>query len=602
MRLPTKQTVLTMALTVFSVLFTSAIFGQTAGVIGIKFGFSGGYATSDNLAPTDRAGVVAVTNWNNLLPTSPAGADVTWNIAQDSAGNALSGVTLTPAGIDDGWYSGGTDCADGRLLYDMWKLNNSNGQVDGGGKDYATFTIANLPGSLYDVHVYVNDNSGNYWGNIQANSELAVSPDIDASGINGAETDPCSLSTPLHTAAGYGNPANYVKMPAVATTSGGVITITVVEQGGEFGVSGIELVPSSDLILSQDTLPNYAETVVGDQVSFSAAFNNSPAVNLQWQFVRGGVTNNVAGATTGTLTLSNLQVTNSGSYQLEAINRTNSSDVAFSTAAPLVVGNPPAAVNNVVVDYAGQDGGATFYPTWTVNTNIDLIYGFPTDGSGNPGTATAGAGNFGLDSTFGDPAILADGVPGVSGALKTGMVTCGPGSGAGQSITYYLATGSAANGFDLTNITVYGGWTDLGRNEQTYQVLYATVSAPTVFVPLATADYTPADPTGAPSDSRTTLIPAAGSLARNVSAVEINFNTGAPKNGYEGYSEITIGGTPSSQVYPPPPVLTQDINPVTAEDVVGSSLTITAGFSGATTYQWQKMAPIYLAPPLRLSC
>jgi len=48
---------------------------------------------------------------------------------------------------------------------------------------------------------------------------------------------------------------------------------------------------------------------------------------------------------------------------------------------------------------------------------------------------------------------------------------------AGLSITYTLPV--SASGYDLTNITVYGGWADAGRNEQKYNVYYSTVAAPT---------------------------------------------------------------------------------------------------------------------------
>jgi hypothetical protein len=580
------------------------------GVIGIKFGFSGGYATSVALAAADQAGIpsgplvppqyvplTAVMDWNNLLPTAPAGADTTWNIAQDSAGNALSGVTLTAAGIDDGWYNNFSDCPDARLLDSFWKFNTSNGLQDGGGKFFATFTIANLPASTYDVYVYIDDNNGNYWGNVQANSVLAFGSNIDADGFNGADSDPCSLSTPLHTAAGYGNPANYVKMPYVATTAGGVIDVTAVMiGGGDFGISGIELVPSPDIILTQDLLPTYAETVVGDQIVYTADFNNSPAVNLQWEKSSGGMTNNINtgvvnvtnnGVITSTLTLNNVQLTDSGSYWLKAVNAANSLDVSYTSVASLVVSNSPAPVNNVIVNYADQTG-QNFTNAWTINTNIDLIFGFPTDGSGNPGTAAAGGGNFGLDTANDDPTILANAVY-VGDSLYANFVTCGPGGpspGAGQSMTYTFT--NSGYGFDVTNITVYGGWLNGGRIEQLYQVLYSTPSTPGTTTLLTTADYKANDPSGAPTATRTTLVPANGVLMHNVYAVEINWDFGSPQNGYCGYSAITFGGTPSSQIYPAPPILTQDTTPLTAEDVVGSQIILTAGFSGATSYQWLK--------------
>ena len=96
----------------------------------------------------------------------------------------------------------------------------------------------------------------------------------------------------------------------------------------------------------------------------------------------------------------------------------------------------------------------------------------------------------------------------------------------------------------------------------------------------------PTDPANHPTVTRTTLVPASGVLAHNVAAVEINWNVSpGPKNGWEGYSEILVGGQPSTGFVPS---LTSDVAPSTASDVVGSQIMITAGFSGATSLQWQK--------------
>lgn len=345
-------------------------------------------------------------------------------------------------------------------------------------------------------------------------------------------------------------------------------------------------------VLSQNITPGRAETFVGDQVIYSAAFTNDPPVDLQWQQIttvpaatndiNSGVviaTNN--GVVTATLTLNNVQSTAAGSYRLKALNAAVSAPAAYSAASPLTV-NTPTTVGNVLQRNSGQTGPVSFYPAWTINTNADLIFGAPTDGSGNPGTAAAGPGNYGLEVPLvGDPTILADGVP---SSDRTKMVSCGwVNVGAGQSMTYTLPAGPAF-GYELTNITVYGGWSDDGRNEQKYQVLYSTFSSPSTFVSIGTFDYNPSFNDSAPNSTRVILIPLTGVLAHNVAAVQINFNMQS-KNNWNGYSEITIGGSPSLGVIP---VLTQDVTPLTAEDVVGSSLTMTAAFSGATSYQWQK--------------
>ena len=171
---------------------------------------------------------------------------------------------------------------------------------------------------------------------------------------------------------------------------------------GEIVVQGTNSMTASTLppspALVQDILPGYAETVVGDQVVFSAAYSNSPPVNLQWQKLVGAptVTNNVNtgvltvtnnGVVTSTLTLNNVQLTDSGSYQLEGLNATNSLGIAFSSAAALVVSNAPAPINNVVLNYAAQTflGSTNYFPPWPVDSaDLNLIHGF-TDGTGQGG-------------------------------------------------------------------------------------------------------------------------------------------------------------------------------------------------------------------------
>lgn len=605
------------------------------GVIGIKFSFTNGYAPAVAPFPADNAGVAtgqlvapsyepltAIGGWDvlyanatNDAPGTIVGAaiDQTWTIPKDSAGNALSGVTLTPAGFDLGGDIGGTECGDGRLLYDYWAFDTSGGvgyfynEADYIWSD-VTLTVSNLPASTYDVYLYINDNNGNYWGNVQANGVFASGNDLGDYGFNGADSDPCAANPPLHTATGFGSPVNYVKMPYVST-SGGVITVTVAmdDRAGNFGVSGLELVPSPDITLVQDVLPYYVETVVGDQVVFQAAFSNSPTVNLQWLQISGSVTNNIntgvvnvtnSGVVTSTLTLNNVQVASSGSYQLKAINAADSSDYALSSAAPLEVGGNTAPVtgaslNGITVNYAAQVTGSAYYPiNWSVNTGADLIYGFP-DGFG-PETVDAGTGSFaGLtgDDANGDAAIMDDGM---LGDTKATLDACGT-DGAGTSVIYSLNTNAAPQGYELTNIQVYGGWTDAGRRDQEYQVLYATEADPTNFVPLLSTHYLPQDAAGAEIATRTTVVPPSGGvLAHNVVAVEINWNiTPQYLNGYAGYSQIVIGGTNSTHVVLVPAS-------ISAQKVNGNLiLTGSSGYPPEPGAAYNLLSTTNLTPPIQ---
>jgi hypothetical protein len=377
-------------------------FGQVPGVIGVKFGFTAasGYASSTVLAPTDAAGilvdgVLAVSNWNNLLtgntPSLSAEINTNWIVAQDSAGNALSGVTLTPAGWNDGWESGGTDCANGRLLYTFWKLNLSDGNAGVGtvgGNTYATFTFSNLTATKYDVYVYVNDNNGNYWGNVEANAVVAIGS-FTANGFNGAENDPCGLSTQLHTATGYGNDANYVEMPAVATTAGGVITISVVDHGGnDFAIPGIELVPTGTVIETGPPLdaapavsPSYASlgVVAGTAATLTASASGQPTISYHWQTdgASGNTPTNIPGATS-----SNLAVNTTGwlpgTYVYDYVAQ-NSLGTNTSSTVDIIV-TAPSLTPAISVQFEGDGNSSVLHSAevagyiphafWNVDDNI----------------------------------------------------------------------------------------------------------------------------------------------------------------------------------------------------------------------------------------
>ena len=325
--------------------------------------------------------------------------------------------------------------------------------------------------------------------------------------------------------------------------------------------------------LVASTSPATAADVVGGEVTFVAAFTSPLSTSYQWQKIVNGLAADIAGATTPTLTLSNLQLGDTGSYRLQA---SNSAGISVTSVSSLTVSNVPAAVANVITGYAAQTGlGAAipnFSPTWDVPPGSLISAQSP---------ASVGTGNF-TQST----AVLTNGSTGRStfgtGSATATQVTCG--SGAGQSVTYNL--GASTGGYNLSNIVVYGGWCDAGRDQQAYTVSYSTVSAPTTFIQLAVVDYNPANPAGVQSATRATLGSASNApLAGNVAALKFDFTTPATENGYSGYTEIAVYGTPLE------PAVTVQTSPAAARDVVGGQVTFTASITGAATlsYQWQKV-------------
>ena len=338
----------------------------------------------------------------------------------------------------------------------------------------------------------------------------------------------------------------------------------------EIGAFGVESAPAP--VLAQDIRPVTGSDVEGSEVTFTAAFTSDTPVTYQWRVDTGGGPVNIAGATNTTLTLTNLQLADTGSYSLQA---SNVAGAVVSSSSSFTVNPAPAPDGNgMVISPANQTGsGATFTPTWTVAAG-SLIAGFSP--------SSVGGGNFTLEGC-GGLSVLTDVAYGsVGSAINTTLASCGP--NAGTSVTYTL-TGSTS-GYDLTNIVIHGGWSDGGRDAQAYTVSYSTVLAPTTFIPVATVNYNPTLPGSVPSADRVTLTSTLGTLATNVSRVKIEFADG--ENGWSGYSEASLFGAASAPL-PLAPFVTADILPVTGSDVVGSDVTFTASFDGTSPiyYQWQ---------------
>ncbi|MDB6121104.1 MAG: putative alpha-L-rhamnosidase [Pedosphaera sp.] len=331
-------------------------------------------------------------------------------------------------------------------------------------------------------------------------------------------------------------------------------------------------------VLTTNTLPVISADVVGSQVTFFAAFNSDSPVKLQWRKNSGGGPVNIPGATNTVLTLTNLQLSDSASYSLLA---SNNSGVTISAASSLTVNPIPAPVGNVIVSAASQvgNGSNSFTPTWSVASG-NLIAGISP--------SSVGAGNFSQESAGGVGGLT----DGIFGSLATGIsgshptsATCG-GSG-GTSITYTLSA-SATNGYDVTNIVVYGGWNDNGRDQQGYTVLYSTISAPATFIPLTTVNYNPSVPASLQSATRVMTGAASGGLlASNIAKVKFDFAAVAVENGYTGYSEIGLYGTPSIVVARP--VANVPTASPTASVSAGTIVTLNEAATGVglLQYQWQ---------------
>jgi alpha-L-rhamnosidase len=232
-----------------------------------------------------------------------------------------------------------------------------------------------------------------------------------------------------------------------------------------------------------------------------------------------------------------------------AIYSIGSGNYIWSSPYPSVIAPPPSVIITTTNE-VGTGTNAPFTPSWTVMNEGSLIAGQ------SPGTAL---GNFSEEVSGRNVNSLTEGgsltlaqIAGTTGyTTSTNYVTCGNNNGAGSNLIYTL-TGSAL-GYDLTNITVYGGWDDNGRDQQAYTVYYSTMTAPTNFTLLAVVNFNPLIANELPSATRVTLTSSDGLLATNVAAVKFDFTSPGSENGYCGYAAITVFGTAS--LAPPVPVV-----------------------------------------------
>ena len=255
-----------------------------------------------------------------------------------------------------------------------------------------------------------------------------------------------------------------------------------------------------------------------------------------------------------------------------------------------VLGIPPS----IGITTTNQYGSASTYPftpSWKVQTNGDLILDrAPSTASGNFNGWPANVGVRNVDFLTGSGNLTINQVPGESGNTpSTNYVTCGN-DGSGAIVIY--KPGDSVYGCNITNITVYGGWQDNGRDQQAYTVYYSTAAAPTNFLYFATVNYTPSDvPNNTPSATRVTIAPTApgGVLLSNVAAVEFNFTSPPSENGDCGYAEIAVLGVQNT-----PPAQAPIIGPL---QVSGNNLIIT-GTGGTPNSDYAWLFTTNLTPPI----
>lgn len=237
---------------------------------------------------------------------------------------------------------------------------------------------------------------------------------------------------------------------------------------------------------------------------------------------------------------------------------------------------------------ANQQGALPLTPTWVPATDSLIANEVPGTAEGNFSEEVSGRN---VNSLTAGVSLSISQITGNDGTTcSTNYVTCGNGYGAGSLLIYSLP--ASANGYNVTNITVYGGWQDNGRDQQAYTVYYATAQTPSDFIQLTNVNYLPSVPSGTASATQVVIANATGgAIATNVVAVEFNFTSPGSENGYCGYAAITIQGTISGPPTGPPIVNAPQESPSNANVGIspGTTVNLTASGTGLAPigYQWR---------------
>jgi hypothetical protein len=188
------------------------------------------------------------------------------------------------------------------------------------------------------------------------------------------------------------------------------------------------------------TQPSAKSVTVGDTVTFTAAVSGSPAPALQWQ--KNGTP--ISGATSATLTLTNVQLGDAGNYTLVA---TNSAGTATTNVVALAIAAP--APGNTAPAIARQPSPQTVAVGSTVV--------FSVDASGSPAPQFSWKKNGGVLSGATSATLILKNVSAADAGAYSVVITNS--AGTATSLTANLALSSDPNFGHLSNLSVLTGVT-----------------------------------------------------------------------------------------------------------------------------------------------
>ncbi len=364
---------------------------------------------------------------------------------------SVSGAGLTIANAPGCWGNGAADPMYNGYLYPF----------DGGN---ITVTLTNLNAGSYAFYVYGHGNADNQ------NSTYQLSVNGQSYGSYTTVNGP-----------GWGSSAvwqqglQYVEFPNVVILAGQTVTLTVLPANSTYAViSGLQIAQVTPSVSVAPVITNQpaSQTVMaGTNVSFSVGVSGSFPLSYQWQFD----SNNIVGATSSTLVLTNAQPANAGIYSVIVTNPAGSSTSSNATLTVTPVVYSPVASNltvalientSVAITLSGSDpdGDALTYTVVTQPGNGTLS-GTAPNLTYQPAANYSGPDSFTFMVNDG-PGASATATVSINVLAQTfgSLIDVAFGAGTNTAEVGFAATGKDTNDFwnFYSRDDCHGGWRSFG--------------------------------------------------------------------------------------------------------------------------------------------
>lgn len=320
------------------------------------------------------AGVVPITNWNNINNTTFNSGAI-----HSSDGSVSATLTLSGSGKTAGWNNGSTaDGANGSLMRGYNDAGSNTGSV--------TNKISGLTGPSYSVIIYSQGDaarpskSGEMLPNFTINGTRYYTATV-----GGAFAGFVRASQMANNTSQYPPPlasGNYLQVDYV-TPVAGVITISANSDNASFRspLNAIEILASSSAPQIQNQ-PAAQRLYTGGVAQFSVTAWGMAPFNYQW--CKNGVGlnqgGNIYGSTTSFLTITNLTLADSGDYTVVVTNMYGSVTSMVAHLDVVVETIADTAIDAFNKAYLIQTNNLTYYAsslsnrapdgTWTMCLDI----------------------------------------------------------------------------------------------------------------------------------------------------------------------------------------------------------------------------------------